>query len=744
MDMNSQEDLQQTAPERQSFLSAVVGELTRRKVLRTVGVYAVAVFAVLQLMDAAAEPLRLPDWLPTLMVITLILGFPVVFLLAWQFEFTPKGVRRTQAAGLLSRSQSAFLFSFMMAATLGLGYVFYEYYSGVFEDSAAVPEAASAAEREFSAPQNSIAILPFTDLSAEGDQANFADGITEELLNLLAQVEGLHVAARTSSFAFRDPQTDIREIGRLLNVRTVLEGSVRSSGNRIRLTAQLINVADGFHIWSQVYDREMADLFTIQDEIASKIADALVDSFESLQAGSTGRSENLAAAQAYRTGRLMWWRRTPADLQRAIELFATALQHDANFAPAYAAMADTWLLLSLYGNVAPLEAMENAHPMIEKALAIDPASPEAYAALGLARANLGQLDAAESALRHAIELNEDYIPAHVWLSTVLESQGRYPEQQVALEKAMALDPLNELLAINYAGNLSVRGEWERARTVIGGLIELRPDSPMLLRFLADHEILHGNLAEGFRLAYRSYSLHPDDPSDVTMMASAWLNLGALDEAQELLADGLEKHPNNAKLQEINWQLMLIAGRLEEARSLVRQSWRDAGEALPDYLERNFNFQLGLVSLREGDYPAACSHLSAAIDVERGSAYDRLQTLVLSMAALACGREGKAEESARLMADAQRDVRRARVNGVDDPDINYTEAVMLAMNDDIDPAVAKLRDAYEAGFRQMWLLEIDPRIDAIRSHPGFVEISEQIQQDISAARAAARSLAVATL
>ena len=202
-------------------------------------------------------------------------------------------------------------------------------------------------ERAFTAPENSIAVLPFADLSEKTDQGYFADGISEEILNLLAQVEGLNVAARTSSFAFRDSQDDIREIGRLLNVSTVLEGSVRTSGDRIRLTAQLINVEDGFHIWSKFYDRELNDIFAIQDEVASMIATALVDSFEGLAAKPASRTDSLAASQAYRTGRLHWWRRTPSELQKAIEMFATALEHDAGFAPAYAAMADTWLLLSL-------------------------------------------------------------------------------------------------------------------------------------------------------------------------------------------------------------------------------------------------------------------------------------------------------------------------------------------------------------------------------------------------------------
>ena len=159
--------------ESHSFISATLGELSRRKVLRTVGAYAVAVFVLLQLMDAAVEPLRLPEWLPTLVVIIVILGFPLVFLLAWHLEVTPTGVHRTTAAGLLTRPQSASLFSFMLLAMLGLAFVFYQYYSGVF---ATQPAAEVVEQREFSAPENSIAVLPFSDLSEKGDQANFSDG----------------------------------------------------------------------------------------------------------------------------------------------------------------------------------------------------------------------------------------------------------------------------------------------------------------------------------------------------------------------------------------------------------------------------------------------------------------------------------------------------------------------------------------------------------------------------------------
>jgi TolB-like protein/Flp pilus assembly protein TadD len=731
--------------ESHSFISATMAELNRRKVLRTVGAYAVAVFVLLQLMDAAVEPLRLPEWLPTLVVIVVILGFPLVFLLAWHLEITPTGVHRTTTAGLLSRSQSAFLFSFMLVGMTGLASVFYQYYSSVFSNPATSQLVIEPADqRVFKAPENSIAVLPFSDLSEDGDQVHFSDGIAEELLNLLAQVDGLHVAARTSSFAFRDPQTDIREIGRALNVGTILEGSVRTAGTRIRLTAQLINVEDGYHIWSQSYDRELDDIFTIQDEVASSIATALVESFHGLSARPAGRTDSLAASQAYRTGRLHWWRRTPGELQRAIELFATALEHDSQFAPAYAAMADTWMLLSLYGNISVIKATQKANPMIEKALQIDPESGEAFAALGLARWQIGQMDAAESALRQAVKLNEDYVPAQLWLGGILKELGRYPEERMVLEKAMELDPLNELLAVNYAGNLSVTGDWESGKDLMQGLVRLRPDSTVLLRAMASYEFEHGNLVEGWRLANRAWLLEPENPEDIATLARTWIMLGGISEAEELIEQGLEKSPQNAGLLGTQFMTKLVAGRFEEAQSLLRDVMADFGENMPPNLQSNFDVQLGIIALVQGNYPLAYELFSKTISNEDKPAYSGDEVMVLTMASLISRRLNKPEEAeARLLA-AQRKVQRARLNGVDDPGIYYTEAVLLAMQGDPESALQKLNQAYERGFRERWLLTVDGRLDSLRDREAFVLFQNQVEDDINQALAEIRSVPVAAL
>jgi TolB-like protein/Flp pilus assembly protein TadD len=719
--------------EKQSFLSAVMAELSRRKVLRTMGAYAVAVFAVLQLMDAAVEPLRLPDWLPTVVVITLILGFPVVFLLAWQFDVTSGGVKRTKPAGLLTSTQSFLMFSFMLVATAGLGLGFYQYYSNVFESDAQQATQSFVDQRTFSAPENSIAVLPFADMSEEGNQAHFSDGIAEEILNLLAQVNGLHVAARTSSFAFRDGATNIQEIGQLLNVSTVLEGSIRFSGNRIRMTAQLINVEDGYHIWSETFDREMNDVFAIQDEVASSIANALVDSFAGLSEKPAGRTRNLAAFEAYRTGRLHWWRRSPQEIQKAIELFANALEHDPQYAPAYAAIADSLVLLSLYGNITQLKAVERAQPMIEKALAIDPESAEAFAALGLARWQIGQTDSAESALRQALSLNEDYIPAHLWLAGLLGEQGRIPERGQVLQTAMAIDPLNELLAINYAGNHYVQGDYEAARDLLSGLIQIRPDSVTLLRTMSGYASANGDLAEGWKYANQSFDLEPESPVVIGLMAKSWMELGEMDRAEELLRQGLEIAEDNSDLKVQYYFLMLISGRVEEAERVVREQYGDSVDSMPQRFQRYYYFQMGMINLIKGEFRNARDSLELAIQSSDNMGTDDDRMITLTLASYLNEQLGDSDRAEIHLAEAERSVRRARMNGIDDAGLHYTESSIFVMKGDKEKAIASLREAYNRGWRQKWLLNLDARLDPLRSEPEFLEIVRQIDEDIARAR-----------
>jgi TolB-like protein/Tfp pilus assembly protein PilF len=736
--------------EGQSFFSAVLAELNRRKVLRTVGAYAVAVFVMLQLMDAAVEPLRLPDWLPTLVVIVLILGFPLVFILAWQFEVTPQGVKKTSTAGLLTGPQNTLLFSLMMLGMAGLGYGFYGYYSNVFvtDDTGLVVSPLEqdrvVQQREFVAPENSIAVLPFADLSEDSSQGYFSDGISEEILNLLAQVEGLHVAARTSSFAFRDGSKGIREIGRLLNVGTVLEGSIRKAGDKIRLTAQLINVADGYHIWSHTYDRKLDDVFAIQDDVASAIATALVDSFGGLTQKQASRTFNLAASEAYRTGRLHWWHRSPDELQKALTFFAEALKHDPAYAQAYAGMADSWMLLSLYGNLTSMKATERAMPMIEKALEIDPESAEAFAALGLARWQIGQRDAAESALRQSIKLNEDYIPAYLWLGGLLGELGRLPEQSVILQQAMALDPLNELLAINFAGNLSSRGDYQAGKDLLQGLVELRPDSSTLLRIMSGHAMKSGDLVDAWRFAERSYGLEPDSPVVIQTLASAWDSIGAIDKAESLFLEGLEIASENNGLRSSYFFLLLKQGRLEKAEQMLREQYGDSVDGLPEQLQQYYYFQKSMISLVKDDRNTARELIELGLGDDSDLAWDGEKVYFVTLSAALQREAGNTELADQRLARAERAMRRARINGADNAYIYYTESSIHALKGEPQAALNALQTAYERGFRGAWMLKMDLRLESLRQEPQFIAISQQIESDLEQARSEVESFTVAVL
>jgi TolB-like protein/Flp pilus assembly protein TadD len=730
--------------ERQSFFSAVMAELSRRKVLKTVGAYAVGVFVILQIMEPLSEALRLPDWLFTSVVVALILGFPIVFMLAWQFDITGEGVRRTSDSDLLSPGQRFSLFSLLLVATGGLAFSFYEYFGSMSEPGETAPTALLS-ERSFSAPENSIAVLPFRDLSAERDQEYLSDGLAEEILNLLAQVDGLQVAARTSSFAFRDREDDIRTIGQALNVRTLLEGSLRTSGNQVRLSAQLVNVEDGYQIWSQTFERELDDIFALQDEVASAIATSLVDNFAGLEAEApTSRTQNVAAFEAYRAGRLHWWRRTPQELERAIAMFGEALQHDPQFAPAYAALADSYILLSLYGDSNRMRAVQRAQPYIEKALALDPESAEAYAALGLARMEIGQSTSAESSLRQAIRLNEAYVPARLWLANVLGNTGRIGEQALVLEEAMGVDPLNELLAINYAGNLNSRGNYEEASDMLRSLLLVKPDSTNLLRTYSSIAFFNGDLVQGWTLARQAYDIDPDSPQVIQMLSKAWLELGNTERAEELLQEAMDIAADNMELKGQYFQLLLLDGRLEEAESMVRDIFGTDVDGLPENYQRYYHQQMGLIRLVARDLPAALAEFEAAIDPEEDVAFKGDQLFNLTAAAFLHDVVGDPALAQERLAQAERALNRARINGLDNPDIYYNESVIDVLHEDYEGAVQALQAAYDRGWRQTWVLDIDGRLEPLHELPAYIELRQTIEQDIQQARAEIESQAMALL
>jgi serine/threonine protein kinase/Tfp pilus assembly protein PilF len=294
----------------------------------------------------------------------------------------------------------------------------------------------------------SIAVLPFRDMSSQRDQEYFCEGIAEELINALVKLEGLRVAARTSTFQFRDRDSDIKKIGEKLQVGTVLEGSIRKSGNRLRITAQLINVEDGFHLWSEKYDRELQDIFAIQDEISLAIVDKLKVRLlgEERSALVKRHTANQEAHNLYLKGLYFWNRRLEGGMKLAMKHFHQAIEKDPGYALAHVGIADTYNITGLFSYLPPKETFPKAIAAAKKALEIDETLGEAHASLAFA-ATLYDWDwsKAEKEFRRAIELNPNYATAHEWYAIYLFAMGRFDESIIEAKRARDLDPLSIII-----------------------------------------------------------------------------------------------------------------------------------------------------------------------------------------------------------------------------------------------------------------------------------------------------------
>jgi len=349
--------------------------------------------------------------------------------------------------------------------------------SGPPSTPSVLPSAVAAS----AAPENSIAVLPFVNLGGEADDEYFSDGLAEEILNALGQVEALRVAARSSAFSFRGKATDIPAIAGKLQVANVLEGSVRRAGQRIRVTIQLVDARTGFQVWSERYDRQMEDIFELQDDIARAITERLK---VSLGAGLRRSTSDLEAYELYLKGRYYWAQR-PQGIGKAIEYFERAIDQDPNYARARAGLADCYVTLGSWenGTMAPIEAMAKAKEAAGKALELDERLAEAHTTLAY-RTTHHDWDwaCAEAQFQHAFELNPNYVVCHHWYSHYLTAVGRTEESLKASKRCLELDPLDLVMNIHMAWHYHFARQYEQAIEQCWKTGELHPNSFWLAYF----------------------------------------------------------------------------------------------------------------------------------------------------------------------------------------------------------------------------------------------------------------------
>ena len=469
-------------------------ELKRRNVFRVAIAYAVVSWLLLQVMSTVVPILDLPEWVAKLTLVVLALGFIPALIFAWAFELTPEGVKKEsevdRAQSILpqtGRKLDRIIIAFLV---LALGYFVWDKFADKAEKGSGPFSAGpgpsirsgSASEKgsdPFSDPIKSIAVLPFVNMSSDPEQEYFSDGLAEELLNRLAQNNNLRVAARTSAFQFKGKNLDVAEIGRQLKVENVLEGSVRKSGNRLRITAQLINVKDGFHLWSETYERQMDDIFAIQDEISGAISTALeLELGTTAPLAATPPTQNLEAYNLYLRGRYLLATRGGANMLQADELFERAVALDPEFSAAWSAMAFNSAVMWGYVYEPSAEVVfAKAVRAARRAIELDPENAEAYIALG--RAQLWYFhdwQEGQAAANRAYELAPNNAEVVNIYGDILIMLGDFESAERIERKAALLDPLSATDANDLAVILLILNRADEALEPARTAMDLAPDS----------------------------------------------------------------------------------------------------------------------------------------------------------------------------------------------------------------------------------------------------------------------------
>jgi TolB-like protein len=494
---------------------SLLGELKRRNVFRVAMFYAVVGWVLLQVGDLLFGALGVPPWGIKLLLGLLLLGFPMVLVFSWVYELTPEGLKREHEvdrnASITARTGAKLnvLIAVLLAVAIGLLVADRFLVHHAPTQPAAVTEPADAAApgtvpspRPATAPgvrQASIAVLPFVNMSEDEANEYFSDGLTEELLNVLANVPGLRVIARTSSFSYKGKEVKIADVARELDVNHVLEGSVRKAGNRVRITTQLIRSSDSSHLWSQTYDRDLTDIFAVQDEIATEVVDAL--KVRLLQpggaAGERGGTKNAAAYEAYLRGKhLRYEGEGEASLRQALDALDEAVRLDPDYALAHAARANVLFTLTSNAYVPFDTGFAQSRDAANRALAIEPDLAEGLLAKSYVEfdVDMDPVAAAESSER-AMRLSPGSYDVQYAYSGYQTSLGRSDRAIAAAEKAVQLDPIAPAAHVNLAGALLFARQYARAETVARKALAMAPDRPATHYFLGWVLLMQGRNEE---------------------------------------------------------------------------------------------------------------------------------------------------------------------------------------------------------------------------------------------------------
>jgi adenylate cyclase len=578
------------------------------------------------------------------------------------------------------------------------------------------------------APHNSIAVLPFVNMSSDPDSEYFCDGISEEILNRLAAFPDLHVIARTSSFALKDSDLDARKLSGLLGVRYLLQGSVRRDGDRVRITAQLVDDS-GVQVWSDAYDRERHGIFAIQQDIAEAVATNVVPKIVARSPAEPEALPNLEAYQHYLVGRQIFDKRMPRYAELAEEQFEKAVAIDSHYAEALAELAILWTFHT--------GTAQKAEEAIDLALALKPGLARAHVAKGLMLLEARRppdLPGAEAAFRQALTLDPNMVDASTWLASLLAEQGRHAERLSIMERAARIDPLAPALMTNLAGAYAERGDPARAEQGYLRLLELPQPSYYVYWSLFDHYFCVGRMVESNEMAKRLVRGYDESGplGAYVYLARSYSRLG-LWRSAEIWLERFERErpdgPDPINLDRI--ELLRMQGRFKEMEETLRAMRDSIGAKLPAAMKTR---EYGILQALVGDHRGAVQTLAPQTDIDQPVS-DESDANARHALAWAYLNTGATDRAHRILSEVERGFRERQTQGWLHLSVDlamFAQNAVLASDEDL--AIDRLRQAVDAGWRDYYSVSNDPRWESLRDDVRYKELMASVKADIDAQRA----------
>ena len=695
-------------------LGQLFDELKRRNVIRVAVAYVVSAWLVLQVADIAIDNIGAPEWVFSVFLLAGGLFFLPVLFFSWAYEITPEGVKKESE---VDRDHSIthrtgrkldLITIGMLVAVVAFVMVERTWYSQPVEVATDASVETASEITTTTSSEKSIAVLAFDDLSPEGDQAFFVEGLSEEILNVLAQVPGLKVAGRTSSFAFKGKDADLREIGEALNVAHILEGSVRKAGNRIRVTAQLIQASDGFHLFSKTYDRDLTDVFAVQDDLAALIGEALQTELTGENDIPTVAQTSIEAYDLYLLARQRIHSRSPQLMTEAIELLDQALKIDPDYAPALAQKALAINLMSdgpgAYGDIPEAVAMDEGLKLIARALELDPDLAEAHAILGLINTDRpGMHDDAVASLRYALELNPNMDNGKNWLANITLD---YAEAVDLYEQVVLRDPLHGAAFNNLILAYLDMGQFDQAEALITRTSRISGPDSNIRQALGSVAVMRGDLSTAIRDFEYATDVNQHDSIAKLWLAWSLFRIGDMERVEEVGRPGQ----------------VLIArayqGEFDAVDRMIAEADFQSGERL-GLVQSAFTYLLwrgrpaeviNIVNEKFGGHDALLKDLPV---------YGFFGTSYLGTLAKAYREEGMTEEFDATIETMQSVLETQRARGSDTWVHWVSQAEYAALTGDVEAAVAHLQTALDKGFSS-----VEPPLrafDSLEDDPAFQTI-----------------------